>query len=275
MALSANLQDIVEYRGVTDLVFAEVLTDDDTNGYTTGAVYALAGVAEIAKATDSSNEAHYYNNQPAVVVSSTAADEVTLTVSAIPLDVLAAITGQNYDSDNSAYIEGIRTPKYFAIGYKTKKTNGNEIYVWRYKGMFNIPGETNSTENDGTDANGQEIVFTGIATTHKFTNNHNLGARAMYLDVQKNGTAAANFFDTVTTPDDLSGKTSYTLTITGTATDLSVTRAGVKLATGATIYAGDQLTISWEGSHTVTVNTNTWVSGDIKVVSGNVTVAIS
>lgn len=275
MSLSANLKEIVEYRGVTDLVFAEVLTDNNTDGYTTGAVYALAGVAEISRATDSSNEAHFYNNLPAVVISSQSADEVTISVSAIPLDVLAAITGQLYDDNNAAYIESERTPKYFAIGYKTKRTDGKEIYVWRYKGMFNIPGEDNITENDGTDANGQEIVFTGIATTAKFTNAGNKPAKSMYLETWNNATLAETFFDTVVTPDELTGRTSYTLTITGTATDLSVTRAGVKLATGATIYAGDQLTISWENSHTVTVNTKAWESGDIKVVSGNVTVAIS
>lgn len=275
MALSANLQEIVEYRGVTDLVFAEVLTDDADNGYTCGPVYALAGVAEISRATDSSNEAHFYNNLPAVVISSQSADEVTISVSAIPLEVLAAITGQLYDGDNAAYIESERTPKYFAIGYKTKRTDGKEIYVWRYKGMFNIPGEDNITENDGTDANGQEIVFTGIATTNKFVNADNKPAKSMYLETWKNSSLAESFFATVTTPDDLAGKTTYTLTISGTATDLTVSRAGVKLASGATLYEGDQLVISWEGTHTVTVNTNTWVSGDIKVVSSNVTVAIS
>ena len=62
---SASLQQIVEYRGVSDLVAAEVLTDDDDNGYTTGDVFAIAGVAEISKTTDSSNEAHYYDNMPA------------------------------------------------------------------------------------------------------------------------------------------------------------------------------------------------------------------
>ena len=103
-----NLQEIVEYRGAEGLVAAEVLTDNDTDGYTTGDVFAIAGVAEIAKTTDSSNEAHYYDNIPAVVVSNTSADEITLSLSAIPLDVLAEITAQNYDAATGTYIEGIR-----------------------------------------------------------------------------------------------------------------------------------------------------------------------
>ena len=150
---SSALQEIVEYRGVEGLVAAEVLTDDDNEGYTTGSVFAIAGVAEISKTTDSSNEAHYYDNIPAVVVSNTSSDTVTITASAIPLDVLATITGQNYDQTTGSLIEGPRDLKYFAIGYKTKKTNGDEMYVWRYKGTFNIPDQTNSTENNSTDAN--------------------------------------------------------------------------------------------------------------------------
>lgn len=208
---SAALQEIVEYRGVEGLVCAEVLVDDnETNtagsgetanhGYVTGPVFAIAGVAEISRTTDSSNEAHYYDNIPAVVVSNTASDEVTISASAIPFDVLAEITGQNYDSTTGSLIEGPRDFKYYALGYKTQKTNGDEVYVWRYKGTFNIPDQTNATQNDGTDANGQEIVYTGISTTHKFTKTGK-GAKAMNVDVGKGLANVTNFFSTVTTPD--------------------------------------------------------------------------
>lgn len=199
-----NFQEIVEYRGVSELVAAEVLTDDNgESGYTTGEVFAIAGVAEIAKSTDSSNEAHYYDNIPAVVVSNVSSDELTITVSAVPLDVTGKLTGQKYDSATGALIEGARELKYFALGYKTKKTNGDEVYVWRYKTSCNIPNQTNSTENASTDANGQELVFTGISTTHKFTNNNNKGAKALLVDTGKNLADVSSFFDTVTTPDDL------------------------------------------------------------------------
>ena len=210
---SAALQEIVEYRGIEGLVAAEVLVDDnETNtaeegetanhGYVTGPVFALAGVAELSKATDSSNEAHYYDNIPAVVVSNTSADEVTINTSAIPFDVLATITGQNYDATTGAFIEGPRDLKYFAIGYITQKTNGDEVYVWRFKGTFNIPDQTNVTQDDGTDANGQELVYTGISTTHKFTKTGK-GAKAINVDVAKELANVTNFFTTVTTPDSL------------------------------------------------------------------------
>lgn len=268
---SANLQEIVEYRGVEGLVAAEVTNDDNNTGYVTGQVFAIAGVAEISKTTDSSNEAHYYDNIPAVVVSNTSSDTVTISVSAIPFDVLAMITGQNYDETTGALIEGPRDLKYFALGYKTKKTNGDEVFVWRYKGTFNIPDQTNSTENDSTDANGQELTYTGISTTHKFTKT-NKGAKAIVVDTAKNLADVSSFFTEVTTPDSLTAKTAYTLTITqATDTTVSVMRNGTALSSGANVYQGDVLTISVTGG-TVTVNGSSFISGDMHVVDSNVTV---
>lgn len=206
---SKALQEIVEYRGVEGLVAAEVTVDDNEtgegHGYVTGNIFAIAGVAEISKTTDSSNEAHYYDNIPAVVVSNTSSDEITISASAIPLDVLAEITGQYYDEATGSLVEGPRDVKYFAIGYKTKKTNGDEVYVWRYKGTFNIPDQTNATENDSTDANGQEIVYTGISTTHKFTKTGK-GAKAMNVDLGKDLADVSAFFDSVVTPDSITAK---------------------------------------------------------------------
>lgn len=233
MSLSRNLAEITEYRGVEGLVAAEILTDDDTSGYATGDVFAIAGVAEISKSVDSSNEAHYYDNLPAVVISSTSADDITIQASAIPLEVLAKITGQKYNSAIGAMIEGPRTPKYFALGYITKKTNGDLIYVWRYKGMFNIPGETNHTDDDSTDANGQELTFTGVATTHKFAQNDNKGAKSMYVDVSKGLADVSHFFDTVTTPDTLPAVTPATVyTVTNTLSHCSSNNTAASVVSG-------------------------------------------
>ena len=202
--------EIFEYRGVEGLVYAEVTKDNNSSeqgeGYVTGTVKELAGVAEISKSTESSSEAHYYDNIPAVVITSTGADTITINTSGIPLDVLADITGQTYDSATGTFIEEERTQKYFAIGYKTKATNGDEMYVWRLKGTFNIPDQTSATENDGTDANGQELTFTGISTTHKFTKTSK-PAKAVTVNTGLDLVASINnFFSTVQTPDSITAK---------------------------------------------------------------------
>lgn len=265
------MNEITEYRGIEALVIAEVL-EDSTENYTTGAVEDFVGVAELSRTTESSNETHYYDNIPAIVINSTGADEVSITTAAIPFEKLAKVTGQKYDAETGALIEGARENKYFALGYKTKKTNGDEVYVWRYKGQFNIPDSTHATENDGTDANGQEITFTGISTTHKFEKNGNKGAKALNVDLGKNLADVSTFFDTVTTPDDLQPKSSYSLSITeAEGTTVVVKKGSETLSDGATIHSGDVLTISVTGG-TITVNGSAFTSGNTHTVAANVAV---
>lgn len=189
-----------EYRGIRGLVAAEVTTDT-LEAFECGTPFAVAGVAELSRTTETTNESHYYDNVPAVVIDSTGSDEVSITASAIPFDVLAKITGQVYDEAKGMFVEGERQAKYYAIGYITEKTDGTEVFVWRLKGKFNIPDSTHATKDDGAEANGQEIVFTGINTTHKFTAISNKTAKAVNVDTSVNKVAEADFFSEVQTPD--------------------------------------------------------------------------
>ena len=260
---------IYEYRGVSDLVYAEV-TKDDNEGYTTGTVKPLAGVAEISKATDSTNEAHFYDNIPAVIVSSTGADEITISASAIPLDTLADITGQGYDAETGMFIERERTPKYFAIGYKTKDTSGRVYYVWRNKGTFNIPDQTNSTENDGTDANGQEIVFTGISTTYKFQK-ENKPAKAITINTSLDLCVVTNFFDTVQTPDTIVAK-DPTPEVVINHSNIEIDEGEYYQLSATTNPAGETITWSSNDTDKATVDATGKVHG---IDAGTVTITAS
>lgn len=206
---------IVEYRGVEGLVYAPVTVDDnetgDGHGYVTGTVKPLAGVAEISKASNASEEAHYYDNGPAVVISSNGEDTITISASALGLAEYADITGQVYDSTTGTLIEGARNPGYFAIGYQTKDTDGNVYYVWRLKGKFGVPEQTNATEDNGTTANGQQLTYTSIMTTHIFENgagtNQEGRAKAVTVNTGLDLIAnASSFFTTVQTPDSIEAK---------------------------------------------------------------------
>lgn len=204
MALSPSLAEIVEWRGVEGIVAAEVLTDDNgTDGYTTGSVFSIAGVATLTKETESSSDTHYYDNMPAIVIDSVGSDTITITASALPMEVQAKLTGQTYDDTLGAYIEGDATKPYFALGYKTQKTNGDEVYVWRYKGKFQLGTQTHNTKDSGTDANGQELTYTGISTTHKWTKNDGKGAKSLTVNATEGKADVSAFFTTVMTPDAL------------------------------------------------------------------------
>lgn len=194
------MADIQEYRGIRGLVCAEVTTDT-TEAFECGTPFAVAGVAELSRTTETTSEPHYYDNVPAIVIESTGSDEVTITASAVPFEVLAQITGQTYDAEKGMFVEGERESKYFAIGYITEKTDGTEIFVWRLKGKFNIPDSTHATKDDGAEANGQELTFTGINTTHRFSAIGNKTAKAVNVDTKVNPVVETEFFAEVQTPD--------------------------------------------------------------------------
>ena len=194
-------KEIWEWRGVEGLVAAEVIKDDK-DAFECGEVFDIAGVAELSRTTENSSETKYYDNVPALVIDSVGADTVTCSVSGIALDVLAKITGQHYDEELGVLVEGERDAKYFALGYKTKKTNGSDVVVWRYKGKFSLPDSSHATQTAGTESNGQEITYTGISTTHKFAKTGK-SAKAINVDVALAKADVSTFFDTVTTVDTL------------------------------------------------------------------------
>lgn len=199
----------VEFRGCRRLVYAEVTTDNNetSGGYITGEVKTLAPVAEISKTVETSSEAHYYDNKAATIVNSEGVDTVSFTIAVPPDEVLAEITGRVYDSTKKMFIDAPRKQKYFAVGYilGEKGDGDDERLVWRYKGTFNIPEETSSTEDDGTSANNMSLEYTGIYTQHEFTNGGGTGvkkpAKAGYIRASSNVTTEDKWFGQVSTPD--------------------------------------------------------------------------
>ena len=230
-----------EYRGVSNAVYAEV-TKDDATEITFGTVKDFTGVSEIGKTTDSSNETHYYDNLPAIIIDSVGSDEISVNASGIPFDVLAEVTGQYYDATNGLLVEQEGVQKYFAFGYITDKTDGTKVLVWRLKGKFSIPGVTSATKDDGTDANGQELTFTGISTTHKFTATSK-PAKAVNIDTSVNQAMSESaFFAAVQTPDTIvsAATTTYTLSFSvgsGTAIADMEYQAGTEVTLPIPEYA--------------------------------------
>ena len=212
------MKEVFEYRGVEGLVIAEILTDDNEEGggYKTGTVEELAPVAEIGKTVETSSEPKYYDNIPMMNVDGEGPDTITITCAGLLLEKYAKITGRSYDPETGALIEGPRKTRYFAVGYKTKDTDGKYRYVWRLKGTFGIPDEANRTVDAGTETNNTTLTYSGIYTTHKFAKGE-LGtdgktwvpapAKAVVVSDRENLANLTDFFKTVTTPDTLAKKT--------------------------------------------------------------------
>ena len=225
----------VEFRGCDNLVIAQITADDLENEYTTGAVQVLAPVAEVSKTVESSSETHYYDNTGMIIIQSEGSDTITLTVPALPLDVLALITGKNIDEATGAFIDGPAVERYFAVGYRLRLTDGTYRYVWRLKGSFAIPDETSATENDGTDTNNQQLIYTGVKTITEFDNGGGANvkgrSRAVVVDERDGKCDCTTFFSTVQTPDTIGNLAISTVT----GLSISPTTESIVIGASATI----------------------------------------
>lgn len=263
---------ITEWRGVSGLVAAKVLQDDST-AFRCGTPIELAGVSQIRKSVESQNATHYYDNNPAIVISATGSDTITIDASAIPYDVVAQITGQTYDADKGLYIERERDPGNWALGYKTKKTDGTEIYVWRQKGTFAVPDETNQTEDDGTDANGQQLTYTGVATAHRYTLSDGKlhSVKAVNVDTSINPVDEETFFGSVQTPDTISAAPA--VSGIGVTPSSATVEEGAKVQLHATLYpTGAVGTIVWSSSDSTIASVNADTGEVTGVAEGSATI---
>lgn len=199
----ATPNKVFEFRGIDSVYYAKVLSDTK-EGITFDEPKYLCPVAELGKTTESSSEAHYYDNKALISLTSEGADELTLSTSAIPLDVLAEITGRYFDQTLGMMAENIAIAPDIALLYRTKGTDGEYRYVTRYKMKASIPEETVATEDDGTDANGQELTLTGVNTVFEFIKGGS--AKSVVVDTRFGSADVSTWFDTVHTIDDVKAK---------------------------------------------------------------------
>lgn len=272
-------QQIFEFRGVDKFYFAEV-TKDDSTGYACGTPIHIP-VQEIGKSTDSSSEAHYYDNKAMIVVNSESADTITLTIAPPALETLSKLIGKSFDASTGMMVDSPRQNKYYAIMYRTKGTDGGYRYVSRLKGQFNIPEETYVTEDDGTDTNNTQIEFTGIYTEYEFNKGiyngstwEKAGAKGIVVDARYGLADVSTFFNSVQTPD----------TIEGASVDpsVSVVPSRASITTGNTVAlsaivspVGTEVTWSSSATSYATVDENTGVVTGVAAGSATITATIT
>lgn len=278
-----------EFRGVDQFHIA-LVTQDDKNGYVTSEPVYFQPVQEIGKTTDSASEAHYYDNKALIVVNSESADTIQITMTPPMLEQLALITGKSFDEDTGMYVDGERQNQYFAIMYRTKGTDGKYRYVSRLKGTFNIPEETNSTENDGTDTTNTQVTFTGVYTAYEFNKGKKVNgtwqkgaAKGVVIDERYNKIDFSTFFNSVATPDSVQPLTPTVMyEVTNTLTHVSNSNTAVEVEensvylgalTADTDYTIDSVTVTMGGDDiTATAYTSATGVVYIQAVTGAVVI---
>lgn len=187
------------YRGVENLVYAEVLVDTKEQ-FVTGEVKDLSEVGRIAKAVEQSISTEHYSNRPLIVVRGMGGTNLEIVMTPPDLKTFAEITNQRFSARHGALIEGGSTgAKYFALGYKYDGTDGGKRLAWRLKGQFNVPNEEYNTKDSGTTTTNMTMTYASVDTIHKFSDGEAAGG--IIVDSRLVNYGLDKFFNQVVTPD--------------------------------------------------------------------------
>ena len=152
--------------GLRNVVFAP-LTEDTTEGTTYGDVQALAGAIEATISPENKDPDILYADD--IEFDTLYADpkvKFTAKMADIPLVIQEMLFANTVD-DNGVLIRTAQdSPPYFAVGFKSQKSNNTYRYVWLYKVRATPMKETYATkEGDSVTRQNGEIEFTAIKRT--------------------------------------------------------------------------------------------------------------
>ena len=183
--------------GFKNMVIAPLTKDDDT-GTTYGDLQKVAGAIE-ASITPENNDPdiQYYDDIEGDVLYPDPELAFKTKMADIPLSVQEMIFGNKID-DNGVLIRAASDkPPYYAVGFKSEKSDGTYRYVWLYK-VRAKPVTENYQTKEGTSITRQtgEIEWTAIKRTHD-------GQYQAVADEGQNGFTAdkgASFLESVYEP---------------------------------------------------------------------------
>ena len=181
--------------GLKNVGIAPLETDTE-EGHTYGAVQALAGAVEASITPDNTDPDILYADD--VEFDTIYADpEVSfkLKMADIPLSIQEMILANRIDDKGVLVRTAQDKPPYFAVGFKSEKSNGKFRYVWLFKTRAQPITESYATkEGDSVTRQTPEVEFTAIKRTHD-------GLWQAVADEGENGfTAGDTFLATVYEP---------------------------------------------------------------------------
>ena len=167
MATPTASPQVASTIGLKNVVIAPLLTDTD-EGHTYGELQLMAGAIEASITPENADPDIQYADDvefdvlypdPELAFKTKMAD--------IPLSIQEMIFGNKID-DNGVLIRAASDkPPYYAVGFKSEKSDGSYRYVWLYK-VRAKPVTENYQTKEGTSITRQtgEIEWTAIKRTH-------------------------------------------------------------------------------------------------------------
>lgn len=227
-----------EYKsvvGVDQVYIAEVLADTSAS-YSADTPEYLAPVAEISQKPKTSQETQYADNRPFDVANAEAETDLEVTITNLPSEIYAKLLGKQFDATTGRVIDMPGVPPYFALGFRSEKSNGSKRYFWFQKVMFSVPEEAAKTITDKKEPQTVKLSAKAVKTTHEYTvNGVTNGVKRVFGDEDTDAFSATNWFTQVQVPG--------VATVDAVALSTSVPAAG---ATGISKTANFTLTFNNE-----------------------------
>ena len=183
--------------GLKNMVIAPLTVDDETT-ITYGALQLVAGAIEATITPENTDpEVQYADDIEFDVLYPDPELSFKTKMEDIPLSIQEAIFGNNIDDNGVLVRAAVDKPPYYAVGFKSEKSNAKYRFVWLYKVRAKPVTETYATKEGGTITRQTgEVEWTAIKRTHD-------GLYQAIADEGENGFTAlmgATFLETVYDP---------------------------------------------------------------------------
>jgi len=199
--LSVNAGEYKSKIGLDSLYIAEV-TVDTAAAYTADTPEYLAPAAEASQAPATNASTQYADDQPYDSIVFEGETVISLTVTGLPPEMQAKLLGRQFDAVSGRVFDNPgATPPYFALSFRSLKSNGSYRYYQYFKGRFSAPSEETATKADSPAPKTMSLTYTAIPTIYNF----DIGAtnepvKRVYGDEDTDNFSATGWFTAVQTP---------------------------------------------------------------------------
>lgn len=133
--------------GLRDVVVAKLLTDEPGSTPTYDDVVPLVGAIDFDISDNSGDpDIQDYDDHEGHVIYPDPNMVGTMEMADIPPEKLAMLMGHTVDDNGVVIHSGEDKPPYFAWGFKSEKADGNDRYVWYFKGRASMPNDKHTTK---------------------------------------------------------------------------------------------------------------------------------
>ncbi len=195
-----NADEYKSVVGLKDLFIGEVLVDS-ADTFTADAVEKLAPAAAASAKPTVNSKTQYADDQPFDAMSSEGETVIELELTNLPVELLAKITGKVFDSSTGRMYDNGGEAPYFALSFRSVRSNGKYRFFQYLKGRFTTPGEEATTKGDSPDPKTIKLTYTAIKTVHAFDlGDINDGVKRVVGDEDTAGFSGATWFSQVQVP---------------------------------------------------------------------------